>query len=303
MSFINTLQTAKQFASKACASESTRNRKKQEKKAILNALLFPAFSNKWFQMLHEDKFNNYFMHRNRLYLKPYSPYINTNWNKEKKVKVIGDSIEFLETKTNFADDFKRYKEIILANVPLKDNTIASLILHYDNILRKEGEFTVSLIKDDNKIISLAFSIGKTAQNNYVAYVGCVQGHSVENKELTKNIHKLLHAIRPKSFIVFVSQKLFEVLGCKDIFFVDNKSRPHTGKHLIKLPWIHDITFDNDTTWQELGGVSISGGWYKFPLVAQRKPLEEVKSKKRSQYKKRYELLDDVYIQIEKAVAK
>ena len=236
-------------------------------------------------------------------MKPYRLYINTNWNQEKIVKVIGDSIEFLETKTNFSQDFKNNKDIVLANIPLKDNTTASLVLNYDYRLRKEGEFTVSLKKDENRIISLAFSIGKTEQNEYIAYVGCVQGHSLANQDLTKNIHKLLHAIRPKSFIVFVSQKLFEVFGCKDVLFIDNKSRPHTKKHLIRLPWIHDISFDNDETWKELGGVATSGGWYRFPLVAQRKPLDEVKSKKRSQYKKRYALLDDVYTQIENTVLK
>ena len=301
MSLIQTLQTAKQFATKAYASESEKSRKKQEQKAMLNALFSPTFSAKWFKMLEEEKFRDYFSHRDQLYMKPYRPYINTNWDKEKAVQIIGDSIEFLETKTNVAEDFKNYKDILLATIPLKDDTTASLVLHYDYRLRKEGEFTVSLKKDENRIISLAFSIGKNEQNEYIAYVGCVQGHSATNEDLTKNIHKLLHAIRPKSFIVFVSQKLFEVLGCKDVLFIDNKSRPHTSKHLIKLPWIHDITFDNDATWRELGGVPAEGGWYRFPLVAQRKPLDEVKSKKRSQYKKRYELLDTVYAQIENAV--
>ena len=112
MSFIKTLQIAKQFSSSAYADESLKSRRKQEQKAMLNALFSPAFSSRWFQLLKEDRFRDYFSHRDQLYMKPYRPYINTNWNKDKTVKVIGDSIKFLETKTNFTEDFKNYKDIL-----------------------------------------------------------------------------------------------------------------------------------------------------------------------------------------------
>ena len=298
MNYINTIKLSKKFANDAHINEDKKTIKKQEQKAMINALFFPNISKYWFSKLQSKQFADYFSYRKLLYIKPYRPYINTNWDKKQVIKVIGDSIEFLEKKIKFANDFKYNKDVVLASVPLKDNTTASVIFHYDYRLRKEGEFTLSLVKDDNRIISLSFSVEKMEDNKFVACVGCVQGHSLDDKNLTKNIHKLMYGIRPKSFIIYVAQMLFKILDCKDILLVDNNSRPHGRKHLIQLPWIHDISFDNDETWKELGAIKSSNGWFKLPLIPQRKPIDEIKSKKRSEYKKRYNLLDDVYSQME-----
>jgi len=48
----------------------------------------------------------------------------------------------------------------------------------------------------------------------------------------------------------------------------------------------------DPLWEESGGVVCSDErFFKIPLEEYRKPIEEIKSQKRSQYRKRYELLD------------
>ena len=45
-------------------------------------------------------------------------------------------------------------------------------------------------------------------------------------------------------------------------------------------------------WEESGGVVCSDErFFNIPLEEYRKPIEEIKSQKRSQYRKRYELLD------------
>ena len=54
----------------------------------------------------------------------------------------------------------------------------------------------------------------------------------------------------------------------------------------------------DSLWQESGGeFSQDPRFYKIPLEEYRKPIEEIKSQKRSQYRKRYELLDGYQEQI------
>ena len=48
----------------------------------------------------------------------------------------------------------------------------------------------------------------------------------------------------------------------------------------------------DPLWQESGGeLSQDPRFYIIPLEEYRKPIEEIKSQKRSQYRKRYDLLD------------
>ena len=54
----------------------------------------------------------------------------------------------------------------------------------------------------------------------------------------------------------------------------------------------------DSLWQESGGeLSQDLRFYKIPLEEYRKPIEEIKSQKRSQYRKRYELLDQYMVQV------
>ena len=52
--------------------------------------------------------------------------------------------------------------------------------------------------------------------------------------------------------------------------------------------------DYDIIWQEKGGtISTDGCLYRLPLELNLKPISEIASKKRSMYKKRYQLLDDL----------
>jgi len=54
----------------------------------------------------------------------------------------------------------------------------------------------------------------------------------------------------------------------------------------------------DPLWEDIGGsVTQDPRFFKIPLEEYRKPIEEIKSQKRSQYRKRYELLDGYQEQI------
>jgi len=51
-------------------------------------------------------------------------------------------------------------------------------------------------------------------------------------------------------------------------------------------------FNYDEFWQENQGVYHAPYW-RLPLEIERKPLEDIVSKKRSMYRKRYEMLDSL----------
>ena len=54
----------------------------------------------------------------------------------------------------------------------------------------------------------------------------------------------------------------------------------------------------DPLWEDIGGtITKDSRFFKIPLEEYRKPIEEIKSQKRSQYRKRYELLDQYEKQI------
>jgi uncharacterized protein VirK/YbjX len=54
--------------------------------------------------------------------------------------------------------------------------------------------------------------------------------------------------------------------------------------------------DYNSFWESLGGNVDDNGDYLLPLTLPRKPMEEIASKKRSEYRRRYELLDGLQTQ-------
>ncbi|BFT80594.1 hypothetical protein GVv1_13860 [Enterobacter pseudoroggenkampii] len=58
--------------------------------------------------------------------------------------------------------------------------------------------------------------------------------------------------------------------------------------------------DYDSFWISIGGEKQDNGNFMLPLVMPRKPMEEIASKKRSEYRRRYELLDSLIQQVKQA---
>ncbi|CDL31726.1 Virulence factor VirK [Enterobacter hormaechei] len=58
--------------------------------------------------------------------------------------------------------------------------------------------------------------------------------------------------------------------------------------------------DYDSFWRSLGGQQQDNGNFALPLTMPRKPMEEIASKKRSEYRRRYTLLDSLIQQVSQA---
>ncbi|MGS6579831.1 DUF535 family protein, partial [Enterobacter hormaechei] len=61
--------------------------------------------------------------------------------------------------------------------------------------------------------------------------------------------------------------------------------------------------DYDCFWRSLGGQQQENGNFALPLTMPRKPMEEIASKKRSEYRRRYILLDSLLQQVSQATAR
>lgn len=84
-------------------------------------------------------------------------------------------------------------------------------------------------------------------------------------------------------------------GVETIYAVSDEGF-YANTHLIR---IHRAKVaELDPLWEESGGIVCSDKrFFKIPLEEYRKPIEEIKSQKRSQYRKRYELLDQYMVQV------
>jgi hypothetical protein len=133
-------------------------------------------------------------------------------------------------------------------------------------------------------------------------VGCVQGSHQGQEGLVNALGKAMHGLRPKALVLFAAQEAGHALGVREMFGAGNLIQVHRRKHLVHIPLAHDLTFDYDAFWEEMGGLPAFDGWFYLPRRSRRRTRDEIKPNKRGQYQKRYALEEAIAGQIRAAMA-
>lgn len=153
----------------------------------------------------------------------------------------------------------------------------------------EGYFAINIRnKNNERIYDASFTF--LAPNKLL--IASMQGPRHGNtQELVKQATKDLHGVRPMFMLMNVFRELAKFWQC------DLVGIPHKSQGKYRLSARSKILFNYDEFWQENLGTYHAPYW-QLPLDVERKPLEEIASKKRSMYRKRYEMLDQLAGDIE-----
>ena len=162
-----------------------------------------------------------------------------------------------------------------------------LLLQYDHRMRFEGQLSLKLLLNGDE----AYFVNLVLDGDAVKVAG-IQGVK-DNKDLYKTFTKQLHGLRPQNFIWMVFLDWCKAVGVTQVLGV----RPEWHVYQNETKSQGKIGFDYETFWQEVGGVGFDDVWYVLPIDYPHKPIEEVEQKKRSLYRKRYALLDEVRVAI------
>ncbi len=294
----NLLKTALNFVKIAYAVSNINYYKNQKRKIIFYIFLFPSFSKTWFLLLEKSLLKEVIKKRPQLYIKPFRPYISCNWSKIKIIKVILDTYNFAE-KIGSPLKIDKFE---LANLKINNENSFKVIIDYDDCFRKEGEYVIALYNSNYllPIASVAFSFEYISFGNYRCYVGAVQGAKKNNENIFKNSQKLLFGLRPTNLVLNCLQEFSKNININSLDGVSNKIQANRKKHFIHLPKFHDISFNYDKFWLELGGKA-NGDWFEIPIIASRRTYNEIITSKRSLYRNRYAMLDNISVQIERNV--
>jgi uncharacterized protein VirK/YbjX len=95
-------------------------------------------------------------------------------------------------------------------------------------------------------------------------------------------------------LTFALQRVATHYGLKEIKAVTTEGHVYNADAKGKR-----IKTDYNGFWEEAGGEMSDDGFYLLPLTEERKSMEEIKSNKRSMYRKRFEMMDDIALQIDK----
>lgn len=167
-----------------------------------------------------------------------------------------------------------------------------LVLDRPPWFMREGPLVLNLFIGETRIYSLAFTLSEEPQG-LVAYIGAIQGVAGEGiQDDYKGLTKALHGMRPRDFIVESFRSLCRALGVAGILAVADASRQHRSAYFGAAK-AAKLGMNYDDVWLERGGMAASADFFRLEVTTPVRNLDEVPSKKRAMYRRRYELLQSV----------
>ena len=224
------------------------------------------------------------------------PYLHNHWNISTKFEKVATHYEQIAkpfpalTRMHLAEPF----EVISFEHISKGVKVA---VDYTEWFVREGEVVLNIFRDDLRVASMAFILG-VRDGVKVAYIGAVQGihggvSAEESLDIYKQLTKDFQGLRPRSLLLEVLKVVLSELGMEKLFGVSEQHRHHRHKYFH-----HDehTVFKNDYNafWEEHEGVLDQvSGFYEIPMTLSIKDMAEIPSKKRSMYKRRYEIIHSI----------
>lgn len=173
----------------------------------------------------------------------------------------------------------------------------SFLITFDPGQRKEGLLSLILKLDHIELYQIIFWFSPDpVDKNPALWIGAIQGSNADNAlDIIRQLTKHFHGYRPKNLILYAVQVMANILGVSAIYAVSDVG--YYANNHIRLD--RKLKISLDEFWQEVDGIpSMDRRFYKLPLTETRKSMEEIKSSKRSLYRKRFETLDSIRDTIE-----
>ena len=200
----------------------------------------------------------------------------------------------------FLGIYQRKPVVLWRGMDCMEKELAAFLL-FEPGQRKEGLLSVMLRLGESALYQIIFWLNKAPNGEMAMWIGAMQGPNMENaKEVVKQVTKACHAYRTKNLILYMAQAVARSLGLKHIYAVSNEGY-YANNHIRRD---RKLKTDFGAFWEEAGGhVLADARFYELPLVEPRKTMEEVPTRKRAVYRRRFAFLDDVDAQIAESMGK
>lgn len=165
--------------------------------------------------------------------------------------------------------------------------------HFRGEGRARGETTLWLRAGDNTLLaSLTFSvIGENGRSALV--IGGLQGPRRDvGRETIKNATRACYGLFPKRILLEAVFNLAKQSDISAIYGVSDEG--HVFRALrYRLSKGRHLHASYDEFWASLGGKQDNAFRWALPAGMERKSLESIASKKRAEYRRRFQLLDEI----------
>ena len=223
------------------------------------------------------------------------PYQCSGWNAKTRIARIRDHYSVVERiggMLDFAVD---------GRIPLLDlDEIREgfrVIVDQPVWFMREGQLAINLFLGDTRIYTLAFSFFQS-ENGISAFIGAIQGRDIDGvltnyRELTK----ASHGMRPRDLLFETFRMFCSELGVSQILAVSDEYRHHRYQNYFGRATRETFSSNYDEIWTDRGGVRSNPMFFQLEVDEKRRDLTEVPAKKRSMYRRRYEMLGRISCQM------
>lgn len=264
-------------------------------KFIIRSLLMPV---KTYQILNfittHSAYNELLQNQPRLPCRVHRPYLSAALTVTEKSEAI---LYHYKRIMQLLGDVKFRQHIdpeglYLSRFTGKDDQPFTLQLVSTYRLDKEGEASIILRNGSGQMLAEITFILCIRNNKRSLIIGGLQGPNGENTQvLVQQATKSLYGLFPKRLILESLVQIADLFNIESIIAVSNKL--HVYQSVRYKDRIKHMHADYNTFWEMSGGVLQKDGFYSIPLDITRKSLEEVPSKKRAEYRRRFDLVDVV----------
>ena len=267
---------------------------KDKAKFFLRGIATPRLTREWLQITGSPHLQLAVQNFPRLLSKLQRPYLHRNLAVSQRLMALKAHFSFLKDKiaaSNLAEIYSR-NGLLLKAIHLDDASNFSLRLFYRDVFEKEGELTVALCDQTGEgiIFAASFTVIASDKNDPVLFIGGLQSFKAETtRELVVAITRGMHGLRPKGLLLFAVQQLVKIWGIKKIRAVSNDMSVFQDFRLKKKK----VFADYDEFWIESGGTLDADGLFTLPAQFEPRPMADIKPNKRTLYKKRYAMLEEM----------
>jgi uncharacterized protein VirK/YbjX len=221
------------------------------------------------------------------------PFVNADWSSSLRLRHMIEHCAVID-KLGHPFDIGGNDYVEIMRFELDDDS-CRLMLDQPRWLECDGMLCVSLWAGGDRVfsISLCLSDDEAGGGEAVrtAYVGAIQGRRSEGAlDQNRALTKAAHGMRPRDLAFELFRMLLPHLGVTQLKCVTDASRYQMTKRAM-LTIGDKVVLDYDEVWESRGGVPGTDGFFAVPIAGQRRLIDDIPSKKRSMYKKRYALLD------------
>ncbi|OCG32587.1 hypothetical protein A9G34_00365 [Gilliamella sp. Choc4-2] len=273
-------------------------------KFFLRTLFLKTITLKWLDKLRKyPLLGYYFSCQTNLPCKLQRPYLSSCLTQKERFAALSYHYDFLSqhpdsmTKAFYNPD----SPYVLANLIVKNDVNIQIAIQARNKFAREGE--ISLYFFDNEGVDLAtltFCIIEYQQKTTLFIAGLQGSGYADARSRVQKATKNCYGLFPKRVLIEAVSVIVHYFHLEQIVAVGNQTHIYNNWRYNSRQ--EQILSDYDSFWLSIDGKKNTKGLFILPNKIERKSIEEIASKKRSEYRNRYALLDQMANDIETQLA-